>query len=316
MSKNTTIIFEFNIEVAIAFALIFSGTYLYTLKNVYAWVIPFVLLSYGIVISTLGVYRYWRYKEIIEKEDDTPRKISSALGASFIWIMWLTYGTIFRDVGSLFPPVIGYTQNLVCVVLVLFTYWKPDLRENVMWSDAILLMTVLLLFMPHPDTISHGMSDIVLFTKILVFFCLYVLTAMIQDDKRRYERMENTRARDYIQLMEVTVVQSLWVLMVSKYLVFASVIQFAAIWHEFFSGEPLNLPTRTDVLERVEVVQERPNPQRENLSDNKHPLLEEIPKSDTNKESNKNRKTKKKSQSNILSGISIQEIYEATLSIQ
>ena len=224
-------------EIVLVFVLIVSGTYLYTLRDAFPWMAPFVVLSYGILISGLSFYQYYQYVKISRKEDDLPSRNLKTLGAGFVWILWLVYGIVFRDVSPLFEGTsIAYFQNGLVMGIILLTYWKKELNEHPVWANGVFFVVVLLLFIPHVDTISQDMNRYVLFSKIFAFYTLYVLTEIchvLEDEELQHNTLVNQKsiAEKYrmIYRTEIKIVQSSWVLLTSKYLILGAIVQLVPL---------------------------------------------------------------------------------------
>ncbi|KKL70750.1 hypothetical protein LCGC14_2101780 [marine sediment metagenome] len=237
---------------------ILSGTYLYSFRDSLPWLTPFVILSYGIIISLFGIYQYYEYLNIIKKKDDKPSyRVPRTIGAGIIWILWLIYGIIFKDVSLLFSPIIGYIQSSIVVLLVLLTY-LPEIKENRIWTNIIFFCVLLLLFIPHSDTISHDMDKFILFIKIFVFYILYVLTEtlhILQEENKIFE-ITTSSPIDYnkwIYKTEIKIIQSCWILLISKYLLLGVIFQFIPLCielskykHEMDKWKQQILPTVND----------------------------------------------------------------------
>ena len=99
-------------EVAAVFALITSGTYLYAQRAETPWIGPFIVLLYGVWIAGASLYQYLEYRTLLIKEDDPPRTRPAALGAARVWILWLVYGIVFREVSPLVSPTMAYAQSI------------------------------------------------------------------------------------------------------------------------------------------------------------------------------------------------------------
>ncbi len=218
-------------EIVFVFLLMTSGTYFYTLRDKITWIAPFIVLSYGIVLSALALYQYYQTVSNNLKEDDILNNKPRTLGAGFIWVLWLVYGIVFRDISPLFESI-SYIQSAIVILIVLLTYWKRDITENPIWANTIFFMVTLLLFIPHGDTISHDMNHIILFLKIGIFYFLYVITEIyhvLDNELQKYNTSYNSSSRivkyKSIYKTEIKIVQSAWVLLASKYLLIGSVIQ-------------------------------------------------------------------------------------------
>ncbi len=224
-------------EIVGVFALIATGTYIYTLRGVLPGVAPFVVLVFAIAIFAIDVYQRQAWARALRKTDDPPAPRPRTLGAALVWILWLVYGIVFRDVAPLLPDSFAYAQSAIAVALVLATYVRRDLVERVAWSSGALLAAVLLLFIPHADTVTHDMGAVLLIGKTLAFYVLYVFTEVSQmlheaEDRRRAVAPLTPvqRVRRSVANAQIKVLQSAWVLLATKYFVFGAIVQLLPLY--------------------------------------------------------------------------------------
>ena len=242
-------------EIVFIFFFILTGTYLYSFKDFLPWIAPFVVLSYGIIISLFAIYQYYEYLNVLKKRDDnSPNRIPRTIGAGIIWILWLIYGIIFKDVSVMFPTIIGCIQSSIIVLLVLLTY-LPEIKEKPIWTNGIFFFVLLLLFIPHSDTISHNMDKFILFIKIFVFYILYGLTETLdilqQEENNKFD-ISNIEYQNnkWIYKTEIKIIRSCWILLTSKYLILGVIFQIIPLWIELLKYKHKvnvqKLPTTSD----------------------------------------------------------------------
>ncbi len=227
-------------EAMLVFLLIMSGTVLYNLRDTLPWLAPFVVLTYGLIFSGASLYQYVMLLRHQHKQDDKPIEGLKTIGAGILWVSWLVYGIVFRDVRPLIMMSgvsVAYVHGALVLGLVMLTYWQHDLRYNSLWANGIFLGSILLLFVPHTDTISHDMNPVVLFFKTVIFYVLYLLTEVrqiLETERVFHDQVENNNSFSLnaqqerfrqIYRAEVKIVQSAWVLIASKYLLFGAIFQ-------------------------------------------------------------------------------------------
>ncbi len=242
-------------EILFVFIIIFTGTYTYTVDN---WISPFVLFLYGIMIGCYAVFSYFICRSLAKKEDDFPLyKIVRTIDAAVVWGTWLIYGTVFRNIGPPFSsvPIVGHSLGVMTFALVLLTYYWNHVNLGAAEDDhdddvgslngnpstkksAIILFTAVLMLIPHSKTSYHSTSSI-LFAKVAVFYLLYLLTEFYQVLQRKYERLNAhvTTAKEdknWLYKLELKVVQTAWVLLVSEYLIGAFVLQLIPLCNQIW----------------------------------------------------------------------------------
>ena len=133
------------LEITLVFVIIMTGTYLYSFGISVLWICPIVILFYSIIII---IVTFNKYKYINEDEDTFLPERPNTLGASYIWIFWLIYGILFKDVIFLLPSSAFYIQNVIAIAIIVFTYMKSEIYENLMLSSTLLIFAIFLLFLP------------------------------------------------------------------------------------------------------------------------------------------------------------------------
>ena len=251
-------------EIVAVFVLIMTGTYLYTLRDVLPAVAPFLVLVYAIAIFAADVYQRNAWARVLRKTDDPPVQRPRTLGAAMVWVAWLVYGIVFRDVAPLLPDSVAYVQSALAVALVLATYVRRDLVEKLTWSTAALLVAVLLLFVPHADTVTHDMNALLLFAKTFVFYVLYVLTEISQllhdaDARRRLHEAPSSaqKMQRSVANAQIKVLQSAWVLLATKYFVLGAIAQLLPLYVAISTTKTKRAPPGAPVELREIRVEER-----------------------------------------------------------
>lgn len=212
------------IDMSLILAVILCGSFLFSQRDVQPGLAPFTVIVFTIIIVALTILRY--QKHCVEWRTEMPTYL-----AAWIWLIWLVYGMMFHKVELLWGETAGHVQSSLALLLVLMTY-VSKLQSELAWMHTIAGAELLLLLFPHVDTISHGMNTLLLFTKVILFYVLFTLTAVdayygTGEKKNNIDQVAERRW--YILVLERTVIRSAWVLMVTKWLVAGSVLQFIII---------------------------------------------------------------------------------------
>lgn len=152
------------------------------------------------------------------------------------------------------------------MLLVLSTYWNSELANNPICTNLTMTLLLLSLLLPHKDTISHQMETVMLFTKITLFYLLFLATEVshLYEESLLKKRERNKKYRHFWRC-EIKVIQSAWVLIVSNYLIFASVFQFVQIIHNIRMSKN-KLSQSIVELKEVTIIKDKKrkaNPKRE-----------------------------------------------------
>jgi hypothetical protein len=179
------------------------------------WVRPFVLLTTAIALSVFGMVKHLNRIRSTKKMDDPPQEELGALLAGGIWYGWMTYGVVFGDV----PPVVvgawAYVHGIVVALLVMVSHSHANARRDGACATVLLVAVVLLLFLPHPDTISRHIEPTALFTKILAFYVLFAVVEVAHklDFEARTRIGDGPTPAQRVYAVQVQVVQTAWVLL-------------------------------------------------------------------------------------------------------
>lgn len=245
------------VDVFIVFSVVASGTVLYSFRDPYHWLPPFLVLSYSVVLLFLTLIKS---RQINKNSQMYP----NCLGAGWVWLLWIVYGIMFQHVHPLLNEAVGYIQSAVAIGLVLTTYWKT-VQNSPAYMHAVTVTVALLLFIPHIDTVSHAMVRPILFSKASLFYFLYVITEITIIMEREQIIFSKDSAKvvyDFgaVYNLEKIIVRSAWVLMVSKFLMIGVVFQIAPIFSFIMSFNKKKTKKRTvePDPERGTIVKERP----------------------------------------------------------
>lgn len=247
--------------------LIFSGTYLFTFQSSVPWIASFVILTCAIILSILGLYQYHKYNKYTVKEDDPPKRRAETLIAGFAWVLWLAYGILFKDMDPFFPASIGYLQSGIAMLIVFLTYWNTSFVNNPVCTHFTFIAVLSLLLLPHNGAISHKMNTATLFTKISAFYVLFLSTEISQlyEESLLKKKERNKRYRGAWKY-QIKLIRSVWVLLVSNYLVIASVFQFFKIVYNIRVSQNKLSERDAEPLREVRVIKSKAKPKRESAT--------------------------------------------------
>ncbi len=211
-------------DVVLIFGILLSGTYLYTLRDLHEWLAPYIVLFYGFVLLTIHIISITIVKGSSSKKQPVLRP--KTLLAGWIWLFWIIYGIVFKEISPAFPVAVGYIQSAVVVGFVMLSYIK--LFQD--WHHLIFAVVLLLLVVPHADSISHHLDPLVLYVKLVLFYVLYVLSEMwnIVSIRKGKQKIND------VTTLEYHIVRSCWVLLTSKYLIVFSLFQIIPITYQMF----------------------------------------------------------------------------------
>lgn len=216
-------------EVVGVFVLIVVGTYVYTLREALPLLPPFVVLTCAVFLAGGALCKYYQREMVLKKTDEPAPRSLDMLPAGCVWIVWILYGIVFRDVAPLVTSWAAYAHGGAVVLIVLATYWKDDIRDNGKWANGVLVAIAVLLFIPHPDTIGHDMHPALLFGKVGVFYLLFLLSEIalkLESDARRASNVATSPSNlIHPYAVEIQVVQSAWVLLTLHFLMIVALAQ-------------------------------------------------------------------------------------------
>ena len=224
-------------DTIVIFFLVLSGTYFYSFSVENKWIAPLVILIYGILVAACVFSKYRIQLDQGKKEDGVsdlmlkPRGINAAL----IWMMWLIYGSLFRDFEVFNFEGIEYIHNFIVIITVIYSYTFPIKEPD---NNTILFtnMLVFMLFIPNYHSLSFDVDGGALFLKVILFYVLYTLNEVIEilenqsliQNARKYMAKED----DWIHCLynfQLQVIQSSWILFASKILLCFIVFQLMPI---------------------------------------------------------------------------------------
>jgi uncharacterized membrane protein len=222
-------------EVVGVFVLIASGTLAFSYHEHLTWLAPFVLLASALSLVAAHLWKQRRYLGQSKKDDDAiVAEPADMLPAGVVWIVWLIYGDIFRGVAPLVSGFAAYVHGTLIVLLVLISHSRSDIRRDGGWATFLICAVGVLLFIPHPDTVSQRMPFHVLFVKVFLFYSLF----SVSDTATRLEFDARRRADDpptgseRACAMQIKIVQSAWVLLSLFPLTAVAVLQFLLLFRE------------------------------------------------------------------------------------
>jgi len=221
-------------EFAVVFLLIIAGTITFAYYTSVPWLTPFVLLSAAVVLAGYGLAKHLNRAMQTKKTDDPPPEQMDALLAGGIWIAWMTYGVVFKSVPPILHGVAAYIHGIVIVAIVMLSHSRADVRRDGKWATGLLVIVVLLLFLPHPDTISSDIDPLILFTKIVVFYFLFAIAevALKLELEARVRRDDPPSPVERVYAIQVQVVQTAWILLTIWQLLPIVIFQVAIIGAE------------------------------------------------------------------------------------
>ena len=196
------------------FVLILVGTFAFVQYGQVPLIGPFVLLSAAVILGVAGQWKRHAAVGRAKKQDDATEQLDLIVSGG-VWIAWLVYGVVFRDVAPLVSGVAAQVHGVVVVLLVLLSHARDNIRREAGWSTGLLLVVVALLFIPHPDTVSQSMPPHVLVIKVCVFYALFAgseaVTKLEFDVRSRAGDAPTRPERVYAR--QIQIVQSAWVLL-------------------------------------------------------------------------------------------------------
>ncbi len=202
------------VELLGVFVLILTGTFAFSQYENTPWIPPFVLLTAAVILGGSSQWKRHAALRLAKKTDDVTEQLDVLLSGG-VWIVWLVYGVVFRDVAPLVAGPSAYVHGAVVVILVLLSHTRENIRREAGWSTVLLVVVVALLFIPHPDTVSQRMPMHVLFTKVSAFYVLFAVAETVtklEFDVRARNGDTPTRA-DRVYARQIQIVQSAWILL-------------------------------------------------------------------------------------------------------
>jgi len=238
-------------EDLVAGTLIFVGTLVYVATSDSA--LPFVLLGTLLVLalmwlcewasaaradSEVGVMDFYftdprgqrRLRSEFLSSHYYKEQLRSFDLAKCAWMWWayLLYGFVFRDVPFLLPRWLDMTQSVVAIVLAMLSYSRTLMRASRYALFAMAFVQMLVLAVPHRDTVAHARGNLVFIGKVALFVLVYSATRALQMVSARTDNVFDTHSlccihnqallvrSSYRYSVCQRVVQSFWVLLVNK----------------------------------------------------------------------------------------------------
>lgn len=250
------------------FGLLVYGVFVYCFRFSFPLLSPLAILSYSLGLLCITLIDFLRFREI-DKLDSL-----NSVWIGWIWLAWIAYGAIFKDVIHLLSDSLGIVQSIIIVILVMLSY-TTNIQSN---QKIVYFMTVifmLLLFVPHRDTVSHFLENFILCVKTFVFFFIYVIT----DITFMLRQFKNINGNTYNKLdrLILTIIRSIWVLMVNKFILVAALLQIVlmfSIMKKTLDAEAKE-EKETNIKKEVKIREKKVNkPQKEKpVKKNPQPLL-------------------------------------------
>jgi hypothetical protein len=229
---------------------LFVGTWIISSE----WTNPgFLIAGFFILYIALTFHGLFEMSASIADDDKPGRTISIMCG--WIWVVWMTYGFLLKDVPS--SDSISYIQGFVIVVAVLVSYFETATPRAIHFIFLILLFAFLI---SNQDGIYSLLPTPILYGKVVLFFFLYILTDI--NDTLSYDRntvlpMRNSdimcgmypvlvASLDQLIRIEIKLMRSVWILFVHRYLLALSLgqIVFALmVIFKRFNKKPYIPPT-------------------------------------------------------------------------
>ncbi len=221
------------VEVVGIFALIVSGTFAFSYQAQVPWLAPFVLLTSAVILSGAGLWKH-NYQLVMSKKDDDANEQLDMILSGVVWLVWLVYGELFKNVAPLISGWAAYVHGAIIVILVLLSHGRDNIRREGAWSTFLIVAVAGLLFVPHPDTISQHLPIPILFIKVCVFYALYGISetaTKLDFDARRRAGDVPTRL-ERVFATQIKIVQSAWVLLSIFPLIAICIAQFMLLLRE------------------------------------------------------------------------------------
>jgi hypothetical protein len=211
---------------------IFIGTGIIQSELFHSGILIGIFVVLYLIMTFHGLYELGI---MLSKEDDIKQPKNISILCGWIWIIWISYGFIFKDV-PLFTTI-AYIHGIILIILIIISYF-----EVVSFSIAhlIFFFLIIAIIIPNEDGIYGLLSWPLLYSKVSLFFLLYVLSDI--NDILSYEPdqvlpLHNSEIIScgvypviisnpkQLYRIELKLVRSVWVLFIPKYILVVSVIQ-------------------------------------------------------------------------------------------
>ena len=221
------------VEVVGIFTLIILGTFSFSYHAQIPWLAPFVLLTSAVILSGAGLWKHNHRLAMSKKDDDATEQLDMILSGA-VWLVWLVYGELFKDVAPIMSGWAAYVHGAIIAVLVLLSHSRDNIRREGAWSTSLIVAVTALLFIPHPDMMSQHLPIPILFVKVCVFYILFGIAEMatkLDFDARRRAGDVPTRL-ERVFATQIQIVQSAWVLLSIFPLIAISIAQCMLLLRE------------------------------------------------------------------------------------
>lgn len=195
-------------------------------------------LTIGVVAFVFLIFTFYEGYEMsqkYEKEDDLNQTYTIGVFCGWIWLVWVSYGLIAKDVVIYDTISLIYGVFLLGMVVVTYIDWAPKKLFH-----AFLLIFFASIFVPNQDGIYALIPVYLLYLKVVLFVLLYVTSELSLTEKPEHllpvSSVDSVSCATYpivlidqqwIYRMEIKLIRSAWVLFALKYLLIASFFQMA-----------------------------------------------------------------------------------------
>jgi hypothetical protein len=201
---------------------------------------PMVILLCSIL---LGVYTILREESPRDSKPSLVKnnglfslpKRPEAVTAGWMWLLWLVYSSVFRDVAFQFDSFFwSVVQTGTASAVVVVSYF---LHYNSMHVAYLAALSAVLLFVPHLDALASSTPPAYVYIKVAESYVLYSLHEIIQIMEDDFAmRMTNAASPPIGKLhaAELKALRSGWILFAYRYFVYAAVFQIVYVSYALY----------------------------------------------------------------------------------
>lgn len=206
------------------------------------------IAGYIILYASILLLAYTLAQNQRKRRQPTVAK-PNTISASWVWILWLIYGVIFATATK--PPLynesIAFAQGILTLGLVLSTYLN-QVYKNPMFIHGIILINLVLLSLPHFDSVALGMHVVLLLIKSIMFYTIFMVSELVAIAASGGNQEYWSESRSTLWL-EIKIVQSIWILFVPRVLLIGFFFQLVPLVLSLYSSnkDSLKLPTKSTV---------------------------------------------------------------------
>lgn len=210
------------VDIFLSGLLIICGTSLLSLSN---YLIPTLILLY-IQIATLlyficNFYLNNKICGIFYTENGL-----NGRGAVFLWVSWILYSFLFdfKSINKKIEEELKYEEydflHAIVLLFILFFSYLPIVKSRIDNIRCIFILYLLSLYIINGDS-SVVFNDIIIgLLKVIIFFIIYITIDILQKNYKGFESES---------LVLLKIIQSSWILLISKQFMIIGIFQFIVI---------------------------------------------------------------------------------------